>query len=167
MAEHGPKKWSLIASKLKTKGSKQVSVRVRGSLLRIDEQMRTYFSFICHRVKRLEDQVVGGLPLGLWARSGVETCCESLTVLPASCYCHQCRRRWKNFLNAELKSGGWSPEVRASKGRICLYFELKLAPKVANRCILQACVCTHWHWLSMPMSYAFADQGRIIPHEVQ
>jgi hypothetical protein len=24
----------------------------------------------------------------------------------------QCRRRWKNFLNADLKTGGWSPEVR-------------------------------------------------------
>ncbi|MEW5317694.1 MAG: hypothetical protein WDW38_008975 [Sanguina aurantia] len=25
----------------------------------------------------------------------------------------QCRRRWKNFLNAELKTGGWSPEEDA------------------------------------------------------
>lgn len=42
--EYGPKKWSLIATKLKTKGSKQ------------------------------------------------------------------CRRRWKNYLNADLKKGGWTPE---------------------------------------------------------
>mmetsp|Transcript_29073 Transcript_29073/g.64197 ORF Transcript_29073/g.64197 Transcript_29073/m.64197 type:complete len:722 (-) Transcript_29073:676-2841(-) len=44
VAEYGPKKWSLIASKLKSKGSKQ------------------------------------------------------------------CRRRWKNYLNADLKKGGWSKE---------------------------------------------------------
>eukprot|EP00951_Prasinocladus_malaysianus_P034067 scaffold341403_cov36-Prasinocladus_malaysianus.AAC.1 len=25
----------------------------------------------------------------------------------------QCRRRWKNYLNAEIKKGGWSPEEDA------------------------------------------------------
>ena len=28
----------------------------------------------------------------------------------------QCRRRWKNYLNADLKKGGWSLEVSEDDG---------------------------------------------------
>lgn len=70
MEEYGPKKWSLIASKLKTKGSKQASI---------------YLCYLC-----------------VFARNVM----LSLHVLTM-----QCRRRWKNYLNADLKTGGWTPEV--------------------------------------------------------
>ena len=80
VAEHGPKKWSLIASQLGTKGSKQVGHG--GDIV----------SAVCIS------------PSAAKTGAGPGTSLPFLR-LP------QWRRRWKNYLTADLKKGGWSREV--------------------------------------------------------
>ena len=78
----GCKKWSLIASKMQTKASKQV--RRLGELvgaLADSTEIPT-----CHRT---------AWPDAWHGNTGA-----------------QCRRRWQNYLNATVKKGSWSPEVR-------------------------------------------------------
>lgn len=83
--EHGPKKWSLIALKLITKGSKQVCVwKIRSRSLQA--------------------------PWHAAVPSHTHTCPLPLPSLS------QCRRRWKTYLIADLKKGGWSKEVRDCLG---------------------------------------------------
>lgn len=106
MDEHGAKKWSLIASLLKTKGSKQVR-----SLP--ESKARDICCVHCCIT-----------PQG--CRQGEQGRCAC-----ASRYA-QCRRRWKNYLNADLKTGGWSPEVRCAK--VVLLVRHQESCSVAKQC---------------------------------
>lgn len=89
VAEYGQKKWSLIASKLQTKGSKQV--RVMSGVLLLEYRIATPALLL----------------------TSLNVAHSFLLVHARTCICSftQARRRWKNYLNADNKQGGWSAEV--------------------------------------------------------
>ena len=88
VAQHGTKKWAHLATIIKSKKSKQVSHCT----------VTRHFSIVCSSIGMHRDLIQ------LSAHAYIQ---KDLVL--------QCRRRWKNFQDAELKKTGvWTPAVCSS-----------------------------------------------------
>ena len=86
VAQHGTKKWAYLATIIKSKKSKQV-----GS----DTMLRSVTTHLSNKGATVQNH----------SRS------MQTDASPGNVFV-QCRRRWKNFQDAELKKTGvWSPKV--------------------------------------------------------
>lgn len=69
----------------------------------------------------------------------------------------QCRRRWKNYLNADLKKGGWSLEVSEDDG---LHGGMIWTPRLIHVTLLNIFRKTKYYWKA---TAGMETSGRRLP----